>query len=481
MSFEIPIDGIDRINAQFIESLTGREWVGVDKNGRLYAVQGFFQSAIYLVASRCFSSPIHARVLDSLNVFLKDKKAEWLEAPPENKKLFYDSLIRKLSRTNILSAENHLFLINDYYQDRYDELLHQGKSPLTAESIVSIEMCYDPSVPESVKAPLMPMLTSAGNNGTYIIKKPFIIKNRQGDNIGIFKPWDEQDDMPHNPRGNKAPYNSQNLLRRPYHGFVQGTGCQKEVAVSMIDCDRLFDVPETVSITVPFPKEQGSRDIVFKEGSLQQFISGTPLDQVDWEEIQKYPVREVQKIVLLDLLIGNGDRHFGNCFWNENMKKLIPIDNGCSFLDSADWRPDNDEPTSETNCHLALLPQLEQPVSEDLDKWMESLNIDDVAAELRGCHSLAETSLNELKIRWMVLQKALEKGLTLNKIVPMLMLIKGKPPLLEAWGKEAAEQAQLQQHEWESLPSKEIDIKRFNIYLKHLEQIVDKKLNEEVS
>jgi hypothetical protein len=51
-----------RINAQFLETLKGRESVGVDKNGRLYIVTGWLSSATFAVASGAFHRGLHEKV-----------------------------------------------------------------------------------------------------------------------------------------------------------------------------------------------------------------------------------------------------------------------------------------------------------------------------------------------------------------------------------------------------------------------------------
>src|SRR5262249_48161876 len=137
-----------------------------------------------------------------------------------------------------------------------------------------------------------------------------------------------------------------------------------------------IDVPPTVKLSVPFPERQGSPRLIHKEGSLQQFVAGEALEKRKYEDVMKIPHNEIQKIVLFDLLIGNADRNLGNCFirGTGDESHLIPIDHGFSLLDSLFSKGAK----TETNCHLAALPQLQKPCESELIASVLSLTPDAV-------------------------------------------------------------------------------------------------------
>lgn len=470
-----PVDPITQSNAQFIEHLTGREQVGVDKDGRLYTVRGFCNSAIFLCSAKRFQPGIDKRMGEAIKEHLSATKVEWQKKGTdiEQKQAFYRDLASKLSRMHLLSDDNKALLMNDFYEQRYQDLIQKGNPPFVAESIASIEMSQDPSVPKSLRDKVAPQLTRSGVNGTYIVK------NRQGENIAIFKPMDEELYMPNNPRDRREAYDPKKPLREPYRGHEQGTGWKKEVAASVLDSDKVADVPKTLPISVRFPKQQGSSESVVKRGSLQKFVQGKPLEQLSSEEIAKLPTKEVQKLAALDLILGNADRNLGNCFWDG--EKIIPIDHGFSFLDSADWREDNPKPRSDMNCHWTGLPQIKEPFSEELREWVLSLNPKEIAKDLREKAELPETCIREFMIRTMIFQKALsaKKDIRLDEVTPMLMLTADERGcLLDNCSERAAKACEKFSKEWEKLPPKEAAEKRFEVYFEMLQKIVDEELEK---
>lgn len=383
----------------------------------------------------------------------------------EGRKPFYDQLIRNLAATGSLSLENRLLLINDYYEGRYQQLLAQGKPPFVAESIVTIEMSQDPNVPSQLKNLVKPQLTASGVNGTYFIK------NRKGEKIAVFKAMDEEAQMPNNPRNGAADYDPDMPMRYIYRGHVQGSGWQKEVAASMIDSDGVLSVPPTVKLEVEFPRRHGSAESIIKVGSLQRFARGDAVDTLSFEQMQDLPVAQVQKIGLLDALIGNADRNFGNCLVDPATGELTPIDHGFSLLDSIDYRLDNPQPQSEMNTHFHVLPQLAEPTSPELARWVLSLNGDAIAGRLRRELNLPESSIREFRMRLSILQRALEQRKPLSEIVPMLMASQ-EHCLIETCAASAAETCRNMEKEWERLPPHEAERARtetyYNIFHKEL-------------
>jgi hypothetical protein len=437
----LPSSGKEKVqneNVEFLQHLTGRETVGIDREGRLYSVSGVMAMGLTLGKLFKSSREMDQAVNDSLKMYLTQKRSEWLQGTDSMSTIrtFYDRLIGNLERSKILSDANKELLIRDKYDQIYRALVADGRAPWVAESIVTIEMSQDSTVPEALRRAVQPELTRSGVNGTYIIK------NRNGENIGIFKPSDEEVNMPNNPR--VQPHEAEKYDKAhpkrlpPYKGHLQGTGWTKEIAAYSISKEvGLGDVPVTLKLSVPYPERHGSTRLIQKEGSLQKFVVGDALEKRKYEDLMKVPTKEVQKIVLLDLLIGNADRNLGNCFikGNGDEASLIPIDHGFSLLDSVV----SSSPKTETNCHLASLPQVQQPCEKDLVSSVLALTpeaVGNIVASLkrRGI-PFTDDSLKEFKLRLMITQFALKEGYTLAKLTPMLMFM-GGTPLIETLAKD---------------------------------------------
>ncbi len=437
-------------NIEFLQHLTGEEAVGVDKKGRLYTVSGLRSVGLRLGRVFKSSQEIDQVVNDSLKSYLAQKNTEWQQnvTDVQTIRTFYNGLISKLSRASILSNSNKDLLLRDKYDQIYQALLSSGKSPFVAECMTTIEMSQDPLVPDGIKNRIKPELTRSGVNGTYIIK------NRSGENLGVFKPSDEEVNMPNNPRippGTTETYDKAHPKRLgPYEGHVQGTGWTKEIAAYTIGKEMGFvGVPPTVKLSVQFPERTGSTRLVAKEGSLQRFVRGEALEKRKYEDVMELPAKEIHKIVLFDLLIGNADRNLGNCFIDGSGSKssLTPIDHGFSLLDSV---VASKAPKTETNCHLATLPQVREPCDFELIASVIALTpdvVDTLVADLRRKEApLTENSLKEFKIRLMIMQVALKEGCTVAQLVPMLMFM-GTSALIETLTKSGDAEKFLEQ--WE--------------------------------
>ncbi len=467
MSLKIPDPQVPKDNAKFVQNLTGKEHVGLDAKGRLYVVKDALKSLEFLSDSKVFQPAIHQRIGEALQDFWKTKNVKLIT----EQKVFYDKLIDNLSKMELLSADNQILLVKGFYEQRYQTLIGKGNPVFVAESMVTIEMSQDPHVSESVKTLIRPKLTDSGVNGTYITK------DRLGNNIGVFKPMDEEAYMPNSPRENMAmEYDPENIRRDARLGHLQGSGWQKEVAAWMIDRGNIAGIPETVVLSIPFPKRLGAQDALLKQGSLQQFVSGIAIEGFSDKELCKLPARQIQQLAVLDLIIGNADRNWGNVFWNETTQKVIPIDHGFSLLDSLEWREDNLKPESEMNCHWYLLPQLAQPLPEDLGLKVHALNSDQLAVKLRAL-KLPEGSIRELKIRLMVFQKALKNGYNLAEITLMLMPIERKC-LVDEWSAETIQKCQQFKGQWNTLSKELAERKQFKVYFELLQKHVDNALRK---
>jgi len=178
----------------------------------------------------------------------------------------------------------------------------------------------------------LPELCEEGVNGTYFLK------DKNGTTIAVFKPQDEEGNSDNNP---KRKINNSDSIIPINKGILPGEAALREVAAHLIDTERFFGVPKTqlVKLTHIFGADN---QLVTKIGSLQEFIENDGCS----EEFgfRSFPVEEVHKIGLLDLLILNTDRHAGNILVKNSSQdksksasssmKLIPIDHGFSLSDN---------------------------------------------------------------------------------------------------------------------------------------------------
>ncbi|CAL8472363.1 g11906 [Coccomyxa elongata] len=171
-----------------------------------------------------------------------------------------------------------------------------------------------------------PKLASSGTGGSYFIA------GADGKPVAVFKPLDEEPLAVNNPKMHKGDSSgsSDHGLRR---GIRPGEGAMREVAAFLLDHDHFAGVPPTALVSCHAGSEAASDGA--KVGSLQAFVEA----EGDCEErgISAFPVREVHKIALLDMRLGNCDRNGGNilvrkgadCSW-----ELVPIDHGYVLPDS---------------------------------------------------------------------------------------------------------------------------------------------------
>jgi len=238
-----------------------------------------------------------------------------------------------------------------------------------------------------------PELCDEGVNGTYFLK------NKNGNIVGVFKPSDEEGNSRNNPKKSDE---SQFANR----GIIEGEGALREVASYKMDKDNFASVPETFLTTLYHPNFQTDQPDGGKFGSLQRFVDN---DGASWDiGSSRFPVREVQKIGVLDLRIFNNDRHGGNILMRESDRgdiELIPIDHGLSLsksLDHAwfDW---------------LNWPQANQPFHEEILRYIEKIDIEEDARILFEL-GISSESVKTMIVSSTLLKKGAASGLTLFDI-----------------------------------------------------------------
>ncbi len=377
----------------FVQNFRGGK-VGIDGSGRLYTPRTAMEKARHFFAGPD-RAVITERVSEATDRLLH--RIELHEAPAADlaqlvEHLVGGELLRPATKTRLLEA---------YYEDYYQQRRRTHGSVMLAEVETTLQMRFDKRLPEEIRARLKPEAISSGASGVYKVK------NRSGEVIAILKPRMEEQKMPRNPKGSAAPWDPEHpVMDSVYAGFEQGMGYRKEVAASLLDEEHIFSVPETREISLDF---QGT----LFEGSVQQFVVGEAVDTLEAEAFYRLPVKEVQKLVLLDLLIANGDRNVGNALLREGV--LHPIDHAQCFSDALSSRKSAETMCSSFLSHFAFLEQTAAPLDEGLKAWILAADSERLKERIRRAH-LSPTSLEEFTIRFFAVQEGVKRGHTLQQV-----------------------------------------------------------------
>jgi hypothetical protein len=139
------------------------------------------------------------------------------------------------------------------------------------------------------------------------------------------------------PNGIKAIVKTQMFDNSDFRGIPRDTMHMREVMAYRFDQEVLkFNiVPETYLTRVGMRK-----------ASTQEFVSGNACGEIvpkifdkslpDWKErvaklASLLPHKEVEKLVIFDLVVGNRDRHARNALFSIDLGKAWAIDNGAAF------------------------------------------------------------------------------------------------------------------------------------------------------
>ncbi len=235
---------------------------------------------------------------------------------------------------------------------------------------------------------------SEGCSGAYFIN------NIHGKKLFVFKPDDESSLSGNSPKlRSKIVY----FFRKLFESSILTNNCKQEesslseVRASILDNQLgLNIVPKT--ITTNFNSKHFVGNEKNKKGSLQTFVTATMAKDADTSKVK---AEEFKKLVILDFLIGNEDRHNGNWMVDEN-NKIHAIDNGMSFP-CAHLKKGlfNAKHIYEWRHHPLAQTQFE---ASDVAK-LENIN----SAEL----NLDTQQLEMMELRISVLKKVMEKGKTM--------------------------------------------------------------------
>lgn len=314
------------------------------------------------------------------------------------------------------------------------------------------------NVIDGLKYSKCPTLTPYGSGGTYFM--PDSLGNR----VACFKPCDEEPSAANNPR--------KRIEASTREGVLPCEAALREVAAFIIDKDGLMGVPATSLVEIACPQfhyPEPLKGIFAKRGSLQRYVRA---DSASDFSPYLFPVHEVQKVGILDILLLNCDRNDSNLLVSRQRKRnelfagtrpsslsccyqsspdafdsfgfdddcgfetysqacptdfdyfLTPIDHGYCLPDTLliNW------------CDLCWLdwPQTHVPFTDEIKKWIENQDFNEIIKTLRDELQIREPCLALMSIAGRLLKLGVNNGLSLHQIASIVVRQKlGVPSILE--------------------------------------------------
>jgi len=203
----------------------------------------------------------------------------------------------------------------------------------------------------------------------------YFMKSASNVFVSVFKPHDEEQGMPNNPKGYAG--NGKHGLRA---NFKPGEGYLREAVAYLLDHENFCQVPPTVIVhcehpVFNYPKSTEKCMQIFpKLGSLQQYVRASDT----FEDISPSLIGtfELQKIALLDIRLLNCDRNASNIL---AIRKMVP--NTFRNPLTGEMRPRAARRESRSGSLASL--------SEDMDD--EEIEMIDFLAESRGVQTTRKT------------------------------------------------------------------------------------------
>lgn len=326
----------------------------------------------------------------------------------------YESLIKQ-NKFNLDSNDPEYLKLQPEFKNlrtRVKRLPTTFRSAETVRKVKELASC-----PELIEARaalsvgILPQPTEGGISGSYILK------GRKKQNLGIFKPSQQEAGMVGNPNG---------MLVEKLFGVVPGTSYLREYVAHILDKRSQFVGVPTTKIThiemKYFPSRYSKKAAsgVFV-GSFQKWADNTHPAITDLPFAPKLftktrgheiPATQIHKIAIFDIRTLNCDRHLQNFLISEERDCAYPIDHGYAFPGDAkslrfDWMN---------------FPQAKTPFSEEALNHIRALDANaDIALIKKHIPNIAQDTLDMIRISIRLLQIAAAKGLNAHQIADLFM------------------------------------------------------------
>lgn len=312
-------------------------------------------------------------------------------------------------RTHLMLFERHSLIQASIIRDMQTAVRRQKKRARVKE------------IEQGMKKGIYPLLISKGLSGSYWMRGP----NREV--LGLFKPFDEEIHAPNNPIGPEM--QGALGLRRTRWGCRVGEAAHHEVGAFIVDEFCGFGiVPRTYYASFTHPTFHASREDPFRShripktklGSFQEFLGGfVPLHEVPKSEVALLPIDEFQLLVVLDVMIGNLDRHMGNILVGD--EKIAAIDHGLCFTDL---------PAELAYWYWSYFPQGEKPLLPSLFQFLDTFPFEALEWKLRKKCRMSPSVTHRMRERIALFVEGARAGLAIQEMIG-LMDTEYLRPLLE--------------------------------------------------
>ncbi len=300
-----------------------------------------------------------------------------------------------------------------------------------SQAFTALELSTSASLSKTQKDRVAPARTTGGISGSYFLKgvksqSEALKLTSNAPSLLIFKPELEEIYGPENPhtcysfplpkldgerrtitQNLRAPLGSRSFRL----GNPSGEASKKEHVAYLLDHDHFSGVPLTLSVEVPNNPlfVQGTAT---KTGSVQVFQPGCKeLGQLTVDQQKMVNPQNLKRIGILDIRLGNNDRHQGNILAREidsgadKIYDLIPIDHGLTLPDSL----------NEMHLDWTVLPASRISFDEEELAYIAKLDPDKDTAILRA-QGIREPCILPMVARTIVLQEGAKVGLNLFDI-----------------------------------------------------------------
>lgn len=392
---------------------------------------------------------------------IKDQLRKVVNCPPNRMRLYHNSSAKSLSNNTTLHD------MGIYESGHVFRLVMDITRGLHSHIIPSKDMDVDSNcrkILAEVRMGLQRNKVPAKTDLLDCTGGVYFMKTSSGAQVAVFKPSDEEQGMPNNPKGHAG--NGDHGLR-PF--LKPGQGYIRETAAYILDHMNFSSVPATTIVhcehpSFYYPSRNGqttSNQIFPKIGSLQAYIrAGDTFEDISSSMISVF---ELQKIALLDMRLLNNDRNASNILAihkpvpaspsgsfnslyassrsssvgsheeevgdfiifadefeaNQNSTapyqdayELVPIDHGYCIptqlrIDDYDW--------AWFDC-----PQIGEKVDPAIYRYIMSLDIDSMVDNLIKQVSISDEAIFLLRLSHHVIVMGVSAGLTLKQIARMI-------------------------------------------------------------
>jgi len=263
-------------------------------------------------------------------------------------------------------------------------------------------------IEEGFEAGYEPELCEEGINGTYFLK------DKNGNKIGVFKPQDEEGNSPQNPKKYNDNGDDTDKELDSSKGIKPGDAALREVAAFLLDSSKFHGVPLTFMAKISHPSFSNQTQ---KTGSLQSFVKHHGCSEDI--SVNMFPVHEVQKIGILDIMMLNMDRHGGNILFQKTQSgyHLVPIDHGFSM---PEYKSDDESSLGNAWFDWFTWSQAKEKLNPESKLYIEHIDADVNARLLTEKLNMTPDSIKTMKITTMLLKKGAQNDLSLYDIASLI-------------------------------------------------------------